>query len=276
MTSINENDVAGLNNFQLYLERFPASIDSFLTNLALPLLGSGQHPAMNDTAARAKRDIQLWPDNAKALRLVHQGVTPLICDTNELLTQITLYEKPEGTDPIRENLNKLVLHTEPFNMNGKLGISPSSKTYDVTYFLSQKLIHFEDSLYDAIQDMEQIQKTASDVIPRTVDFMKVKIAEHEARHRKPDSTFAGPVQKQLDLANRSLDASRAEYTWALEAAGNVLGYCTRLRGMLYDSRTQMMLISDKSNVRTFILQMNLMGSRLTQAQRMINKAQAVL
>lgn len=275
MTSINENDVAGLNNFQLYLEGFPASIDSFLNNLALPLLASRQNPAMNDTAARAKLEVQLWPANVKALRQLHQDATLLISDANELVSRLELYKRPEGTDPIRENLNTLLLHAQPFNMSGKLGISPSSKTYDVLYFLSQKLIHFENSLYDAIEDIKLLQRTATDIIPRTIDFMKVKIAEHEARHRKPDSTFSGPVQRQLELANRSLDASRAEYTWALEAAGNVLGYCTRLRGMLYDSRVEL-FIGDKSNVRTFILQMNLMGSRLTQAQRMINKAQAVL
>ncbi|MCD5980402.1 hypothetical protein [Pseudomonas quasicaspiana] len=276
MALISESDVVGLNNFKLYLERFPAYIDSFLKNLALPLLGSGQHPAMNDVAARGNRDIPLWPANTKALRQLHQDITLLISDANELVTQLKLYKRPEDTDSVRENLNTLLLHAEPFNMSGKLGISPSSKTYDVTYFLSQKLTHFDGLLYTAVKDLQLLQQTATDVIPRTVDFMKVKIAAHEARHRKPDSTFSGPVQKQLDLANRSLDASRAEYTCALEAASNVLGYCTRLRETLNDSRTQLLLISDKSNVRTFILQMNLMGTRLTQAQGMVNNAQAVL
>ncbi len=276
MALISESDVVGLNNFKLYLERFPASIDSFLKNLALPLLGSGQHPAMNDVAARGNRDIPLWPANAKALRQLHQDITLLISDANELVTQLKLYKRPEDTDSVRENLNTLSLHAEPFNMSGKLGISPSSKTYDVTYFLSQKLTHFDGLFYSVFKDLQLLQQTATDVIPRTVDFMKVKIAAHEARHRKPDSTFSGPVQKQLDLANRSLDASRAEYTCALEAASNVLGYCTRLRETLNDSRTQLLLISDKSNVRTFILQMNLMGTRLTQAQGMVNNAQAVL
>ncbi|MCI8210959.1 hypothetical protein AUC61_15605 [Pseudomonas sp. S25] len=273
---IGKSDVLGLNNFQAYLERYAISVDSFLKNLTLPLLQSGQHPALNNVAARAKRDIPLWPGTVKNLRQLHQDATRVIDEANELVSQLKLYKRPEGTDAVRENLNTLLLHAEPFNMNGKLGISPSSKTYDVTYFLSQKLTQFDGLLYTAFSELKLLLQTATDIIPRTVDFMRVKIAEHEARHRRPDSTFSGPVQKQLDLANSSLDASRTEYTVALEAAGNVLGYCTRLRETLNDSRNQLLLISDKSNVRTFIFQINQMGTRLTLAQNMINRTHSVL
>lgn len=273
---IDEDDVVGLNNFRTYLERFPTSVDSFLKNLALPLLGSGAHPAMINIAARAKRDVPLWPETIKGLKQFHKDATLLINDANELVTQLKLYKRPEGTDSVRENLNTLVLHAEPFNMDGKLGISPSSKTYDVTYVLSQQMTQFDNQLYKAVKDMELIQQSATDVIPRTTDFMKVKIADHEARHRRPDSTFPEPVRKQLELANASLESLRTDYSEALQAASNVLAYCTRLREVLDDARNQLLRISDKSNVRAFLLQMNLMGTRLTQAQNLITPVQGLL
>jgi hypothetical protein len=273
---IDEEDVVGLNNFQTCLERFPASIDSFLKNLTLPLVGSGEHPAMANVAARAKRDVPLWPATIKDLKQFHQDATLLFNDANELVTQLKLYKRPEDTDSVRENLNTLALHAEPFNMNGKLGISPSTKTYDVTYVLSQKLTHFDNLLYKAVKDMELIQQSATDIIPRTTDFMKVKIAEHEARHRRPDLTFSAPVRKQLELANGSLESLRTEYAEALQAAGNLLAYCTRQREILDDARNQLLRISDRSNVRSFLLQMNLMGTRLTQAQSLVNRVRGLL
>lgn len=268
---ISEPDITGLNSFQSYLERYPVLIQAFLKNLRLPSLESGTQQTLVNMVTRARRDTPVWPETSEQLRNFHRAVTLLINDASELVTQLKLYKRPADTDSVRENLNTLALHAAPFNMNGKLGISPTSKTYDVTYVLSNKLTQFDSLLYKAVKDMELIQQSATDIIPRTIDFMRVSIAEHEARNRKPDGSFPESVQKQLETAKSNLESSRTEYSSAVEAANNLQAYCTRLSEILSDSKTQLLRISDKSNVRTFLLQMNLMDTRLTAAMALIKK-----
>ncbi|SQG00408.1 Uncharacterised protein [Paucimonas lemoignei] len=273
---IDESDIAGLESFRTHLENYPTLINGFLKNLGLMSLQDSGDQAMINVASRARRDITLWPDTAKKLRQFHQDATSFISDANELVTQLKLYKRPDDTDSIRENLNTLSLHAEPFNMKGKLGISASSNTYDVTYVLSEKLNNFDNLLYNAVQDMQLIQQSVADIIPRTIDFMKVKISEHESRHRKPDSTLPEPVRKQLEAANNSLESSKTEYSTAIEAANNLHAYCNQVRELLSDARSNLLRISDKSNVRSFLLQINLMGSRVTEAQGLINRARDLI
>lgn len=271
-----ESQAVGLDNFRIYLERLPDHLDNFLKNLGLPLLSSSTHPAMSPVAARAQRDIPLWPKMATELRQFHVDVTRLIDDAIALVTQLNLYEQSDDSHSALENLNTLRLHAAPFTINGKLGISPSSKTYEVTHTLSETLIAFENRLYIALQDMKLIQQSTVDIIPRVIDFMRVKIAEHEARHRRQDSTFTEPVRKQLEAAYASLQSSRAAYFAAVEAANRLHAYCTLQRDTLADSRRQLLRISEGSNVRIFVLQMNLMSIRLVEANRMIKRIRELL
>lgn len=273
---ISESDIAGLNNFRVYLERYPGLIEGFLKNLGLPSLDSGTQQTLVNIVTRAKRDAPVWPDLSEQLRNVHKDVTLFINDFSEIVTQLKLYKRPEETDPIRENLNTLALHAAPYNLNGKLGISPTSKTSDLLYRMSTTLNSFDYVIADATLKMKRVQDSTSDIIPRTTDFMKVKIGEHEARHRKPDGSFPESVRKQLETTNSNLESSKTEYSSAIEAANNLHAYCTRLRQLLSDAKGQLLLISDLSNVRTFLLQMNLMDTRLNQAHDLVKRGRDLL
>lgn len=273
---VGESDITGLDNYRIHLERLPEHLDNFLKGLGLPSVGASNNQAMIDVLARAKRDGQLWPEASKGLRTFHDAATLFIDEARELVTQLNLYKEPEGTDSIRDNLNTLALHAAPFNLNGKLGISPTSKTYDVTSVLTNKLIHFDSVLYNFTNDITLIKNSTTDIIPRTTDFMRGKILDHDVKHRRADSTFPESVKEQLEIANSSLDSSNKDYLRALQAANNMDVYCTRLRQILNDAKSVLLGITPMSNARWFLNKMNMMNTHLTEAQNFVSRVQALM
>jgi len=276
---IDHSDSVGLYSHCKYLEQLPQRIEVFKLDLGLvPPQEVGKHlePALLQTTERAKREVSLWPDMVKSLQLLHQDFSVFIRETNRFVDQLTAYKQLKDRDGLSENINTVAVGVAPFNMINKLGISASSKSPEVVALVRQKLQHFEERFASNATAMEQIRQSVLGVIPRFIDFMNTRIADHEAKHRRNDQPLPAAVLEQLDTARSKVHWSDKQYLYGLQAASNMGTYCSRMAILLQDARAELVGINEQSNVKALALNMSLMGARSTEAESLAKRVQEML
>lgn len=266
---INHSDSVGLYNHRNYLEQLPQRIEVFKLDLDLVPpheVGSYREPALLQTTERAKRELSLWPDMVKPLRLLHQDFTLFIRETNRFVDQLTVYKQLKDRDGLRENINTIAVGVAPFNMVNKLGISASTHAPEVVALVRQKLRDFEERFSSQTSEIEQIRQSVLGVIPRFIDFMNTTIADHEAMHRTNNKQLSDAVVGQLSTAKSKIHWSEKQYLYGLQAASNMGTYCARMTVLLQDARADLSAIGDQSNIKALELNMSLMGARTHEAE----------
>lgn len=276
---IDHSDSVGLYSHCKYLEQLPQRIEVFKLDLGLVPpreVGKYLEPALLQTTERSKREVSLWPDMVKSLRVLHQDFSLFIRETNRFVDQLTAYKQLKDRDGLRENINTIAVGVAPFNMINKLGISASSKSPEVVALVRQKLQHFEERFSSKATAMEQIRQSVLGVIPRFIDFMSTKIADHEAKHRRNNQPLPAAVLDQLDTAKSKVHWSDKQYLYGLQAASNMGTYCSRMEILLQDARAELVGINEQSNLKALALNMSLMGVRTTEAESLAKRVQEML
>ena len=276
---IDHSDSVGLYSHCKYLEQLPQRIEVFKLDLELvPPKEVGKHlePSLLQTTERAKREVSLWPDMVKSLQVLHQDFSLFIRETNRFVDQLTTYKQLKDRDGLRENINTIAVGVAPFNMINKLGISASSKSPEVVALVQQKLQHFEERFASKATAMEQIRQSVLGVIPRFIDFMNTKIADHEAKHHRNNQPLPAAVLEKLDTARSKVHWSDKQYLYGLQAASNMGTYCSRMAILLKDARAELVGINEQSNIKALALNMSLMGVRTTEAESLAKRVQEML
>jgi hypothetical protein len=276
---IDHADSVGLYSHRNYLEQLPQRIELFKMDLDLVPpheVGKYREPALTKTTERAKQEMSRWPDMVKPMRKLHHDFALFIRETNRFVSQLEVYQQLKGRQGTRDNLNTLALHLEPISMTGKLGISPTTTASEVVALVRQKLLEFESFFSVKATEMELIRLSVFDVIPRFIDFMNTRIAEHEVKHRRNNQPFSAAVLDQLATARSKVHWSEKQYLYGLQAASNMGTYCSRMAVLLRDARVELDGINGQSNVAKLILIMGLMGARTDEAEQLAIRVKEML
>lgn len=276
---IEHADSVGLSNHRYYLEQLPQRIELFKMDLGLvPAheVGKYREPALTRTTERARQDMSRWPDMVKPMRQLHQDFALFIRETNRFVSQLDVYQQLKGRKGTRDHLDTLALHLEPFNLTGKLGISPSTKTSEVVALVRQKLQDFEGLFSVKATEMELIRLSVHEVIPRFIDFMNLRIVEHEAKHRRNNQQLSATVLDELATARSKLRWSEKQYLYGLQAASNMGTYCSRMADLLQYARTELDSINGRSSVAMLALSTGLMGARTNEAESLAKRVWEML
>jgi hypothetical protein len=276
---IEHADSVGLHGHRVYLEQLPQRIELFKMDLGLvPAheVGKYREPALTRTTDRARQDMSRWPEMVKPMRQLHQDFALFIRETNRFISQLEVYQQLKGRQGTRDHLDTLALHLEPFNLTGKLGISPSTKTSEVVALIRQKLQDFESLFSVKATEMELIRLSVHEVIPRFIDFMNLRIVEHETKHRRNNQQLSAIVIDELATARSKVRWSEKQYLYGLQAASNMGTYCSRMTVLLQYARDELDGIDDRSSIAMLTLATGLMGARTHEAESLAKRVSEML
>lgn len=276
---IEHADSVGLHGHRVYLEQLPQRIELFKMDLGLvPAheVGKYREPALTRTTDRARQDMSRWPEMVKPMRQLHQDFALFIRETNRFVSQLEVYQQLKGRQGTRDRLDTLALHLEPFNLTGKLGISPSTKTSEVVALIRQKLQDFESLFSVKATEMELIRLSVHEVIPRFIDFMNLRIVEHETKHRRNNQQLSAIVIDELATARSKVRWSEKQYLYGLQAASNMGTYCSRMTVLLQYARDELDGIDDRSSIAMLTLATGLMGARTHEAESLAKRVSEML
>lgn len=276
---IEHADSVGLSSHRYYLEQLPQRIELFKMDLGLvPAheVGKYREPVLTRTTERARQDMSRWPDMVKAMRQLHQDFALFIRQTNRFVSQLEVYQQLKGRKGTRDHLDTLALHLEPFNLTGRLGISPSTKASEVVALVRQKLEDFEGLFNVKATEMELIRLSVHEVIPRFIDFMNLRIVEHEAKHRRNNQQLSATVLDQLATARSKLRWSEKQYLYGMQAASNMGTYCSRMAELLRYAKAELDGINDRSSVAILALSTGLMGARTNESENLAKRVWEML
>ena len=276
---IEHADSVGLHGHRVYLEQLPQRIELFKMDLGLvPAheVGKYREPALTRTTDRARQDMSRWPEMVKPMRQLHQDFALFIRETNRFISQLEVYQQLKGRQGTRDHLDTLALHLEPFNLTGKLGISPSTKTSEVVALIRQKLQDFESLFSVKATEMELIRLSVHEVIPRFIDFMNLRIVEHETKHRRNNQQLSAIVIDELATARSKIRWSEKQYLYGLQAASNMGTYCSRMTVLLQYARDELDGIDDRSSIAMLTLATGLMGARTHEAESLAKRVSEML
>lgn len=276
---IEHADSVGLHGHRVYLEQLPQRIELFKMDLGLvPAheVGKYREPALTRTTDRARQDMSRWPEMVKPMRQLHQDFALFIRETNRFVNQLEVYQQLKGRQGTRDHLDTLALYLEPFNLTGKLGISPSTKTSEVVALIRQKLQNFEGLFSVKATEMELIRLSVHEVIPRFIDFMNLRIVEHEAKHRHNNQQLSAIVIDELATARSKVRWSEKQYLYGLQAASNMGTYCSRMTVLLQYARDELDGIDDRSSIAMLTLATGLMGARTHEAESLAKRVSEML
>lgn len=276
---IEHADSVGLHGHRVYLEQLPQRIELFKMDLGLvPAheVGKYREPALTRTTDRARQDMSRWPEMVKPMRQLHQDFALFIRETNRFVSQLEVYQQLKGRQGTRDHLDTLALHLEPFNLTGKLGISPSTKTSEVVALIRQKLQDFESLFSVKATEMELIRLSVHEVIPRFIDFMNLRIVEHETKHRRNNQQLSAIVIDELATARSKVRWSEKQYLYGLQAASNMGTYCSRMTVLLQYTRDELDGIDDRSSIAMLTLATGLMGARTHEAESLAKRVSEML
>lgn len=276
---IEHADSVGLHGHRVYLEQLPQRIELFKMDLGLvPAheVGKYREPALTRTTDRARQDMSRWPEMVKPMRQLHQDFALFIRETNRFVSQLEVYQQLKGRQGTRDHLDTLALHMEPFNLTGKLGISPSTKTSEVVALIRQKLQDFESLFSVKATEMELIRLSVHEVIPRFIDFMNLRIVEHETKHRRNNQQLSAIVIDELATARSKVRWSEKQYLYGLQAASNMGTYCSRMTVLLQYARDELDGIDDRSSIAMLTLATGLMGARTHEAESLAKRVSEML
>lgn len=276
---IEHADSVGLSSHRYYLEQLPQRIEVFKMDLGLvPAheVGKYREPVLTRTTERARQDMSRWPDMVKPMRQLHQDFALFIRQTNRFVSQLEVYQQLKGRKGTRDHLDTLALHLEPFNLTGRLGISPSTKASEVVALVRQKLEDFEGLFNVKATEMELIRVSVHEVIPRFIDFMNLRIVEHEAKHRRNNQQLSATVLDQLATARSKLRWSEKQYLYGMQAASNMGTYCSRMAELLRYAKAELDGINDRSSVAILALSTGLMGARTSESESLAKRVWEML
>ena len=276
---IEHADSVGLHGHRVYLEQLPQRIELFKMDLGLvPAheVGKYREPALTRSTDRARQDMSRWPEMVKPMRQLHQDFALFIRETNRFVSQLEVYQQLKGRQGTRDHLDTLALHLEPFNLTGKLGISPSTKTSEVVALIRQKLQDFESLFSVKATEMELIRLSVHEVIPRFIDFMNLRIVEHETKHRRNNQQLSAIVIDELATARSKIRWSEKQYLYGLQAASNMGTYCSRMTVLLQYARDELDGIDDRSSIAMLTLATGLMGARTHEAESLAKRVSEML
>jgi hypothetical protein len=276
---IEHADSVGLHGHRVYLQQLPQRIELFKMDLGLvPAheVGKYREPALTRTTDRARQDMSRWPEMVKPMRQLHQDFALFIRETNRFISQLEVYQQLKGRQGTRDHLDTLALHLEPFNLTGKLGISPSTKTSEVVALIRQKLQDFESLFSVKATEMELIRLSVHEVIPRFIDFMNLRIVEHETKHRRNNQQLSAIVIDELATARSKVRWSEKQYLYGLQAASNMGTYCSRMTVLLQYARDELDGIDDRSSIAMLTLATGLMGARTHEAESLAKRVSEML
>lgn len=255
-------DIAGMNNYMLYLERFPERIESFKITLDLvPAKDYGKYiePALDHVTRKAKEHETLWSIQMKPLRQLHQDLEQFIADFFLFSAQLeayclTLNRKTRMVDVLR-----LSVTDEPFNLSGKLKVVPGSTVKDVLTDVGAELGRYHAAFATQAATKAIVRESSYSLIPRFIDFMSIKIVE-AARRSVSESDVMSARSKQ--------HWSRRQYFYALQASSNVQAYCQRLSVLLKASLEECNVIQGDSSVSISLLALRITQVKVREVERL--------
>lgn len=255
-------DVAGMNNYMLYLERFPERIESFKITLNLvPAKDYGKYiePALDHVTRKAKQHKTLWSIQMEPLRQLHRDLEQFVADFFLLSAQLdaycsTLNRKTRMADVLRQSVTD-----EPFTLSGKLKVVPGSTVRDVLTDVGEELGRYQAAFATQAATTALVRESSYSLIPRFIDFMSIKILE-AARQSASESDVTSARSKQ--------HWSRCQYVYALQASSNVQAYCRRLSVLLKTSLEEFNVMQGDSSVSISLLALRLTQVKVREVERL--------
>jgi hypothetical protein len=255
-------DIAGMNNYMLYLERFPERIEFFKITLDLvPAKDYGKYiePALDHVTRKAKEHKTLWSIQMKPLRQLHRDLEQFVADFFLFATQLeayclTLNRNTRMADVLRQSVSD-----EPFNLSGKLMVVSDSTVRNVLTYVGAELDRYQAAFATQAATKAIVRESSYSLIPRFIDFMSIKIVE-AARRSVSESDVTSARSKQ--------HWSRCQYFHALQAASNVQAYCQRLSVLLKASLETFNVMQGDSSVSISLFSLRLTQVKVREVERL--------
>lgn len=271
---INEQDIAGLNNFMLFLGELPQYVESF--KIIFELVSSAEYgtykePALDRVMQSAVASAKLWTVNLKPLRHIHTELNEFINIFQWFSEKINEYVLETDTQTKKSSISDSEVAAVVMSLAQEFNVPSATSVMDIIRYFDVNVIRLQTAFDEKAAITSSLGESVFDIIPRVLDFMNLMIDSPPAV-----KTPIISLEDRIITAKARAFLTHQYYERFSSAAANFTTFFDWISQLLLETRTELAKLSETSTLSSLKLSLKLTGVNLSEVQSLSTRMTTML